>query len=45
MPDVAADDGDAELADWLVAENMPFATGDTIATVDTEKAVGRAVTR
>ena len=39
MPEVAANATEAVLADWTVAENAPFDAEDTIATVETEKAV------
>jgi pyruvate dehydrogenase E2 component (dihydrolipoamide acetyltransferase) len=39
MPEVAADATEAVLAEWMVAENADFAAMDTIATVETEKAL------
>ena len=39
MPEVAANATEAVLADWTVAERSAFADRDTIATVETEKAV------
>ena len=39
MPEVAANATEAVLADWTVPENASFAAEDTIATVETEKAV------
>jgi pyruvate dehydrogenase E2 component (dihydrolipoamide acetyltransferase) len=39
MPEVAAGAGEAVLAQWGVAEGEAFATGETIATVETDKAV------
>ena len=39
MPEVAANATEAVLAQWLVAENADFAAMDTIATVETEKAL------
>jgi pyruvate dehydrogenase E2 component (dihydrolipoamide acetyltransferase) len=39
MPEVAANTTEAVLADWVVAERASFAARDTIATVETEKAV------
>jgi pyruvate dehydrogenase E2 component (dihydrolipoamide acetyltransferase) len=39
MPEVAANATEAVLAEWLVAENADFAALDTIATVETEKAL------
>jgi pyruvate dehydrogenase E2 component (dihydrolipoamide acetyltransferase) len=39
MPEVAANATEAVLAEWMVAENVPFAALDTIATVETEKAL------
>ncbi|RYU08842.1 dihydrolipoamide acetyltransferase family protein [Nocardioides iriomotensis] len=39
MPEVAANATEAVLSDWTVAENASFAAEDTIATVETEKAV------
>ena len=39
MPEVAANAVEAVLQSWPVAENTPYATGDVIATVETEKAV------
>jgi pyruvate dehydrogenase E2 component (dihydrolipoamide acetyltransferase) len=39
MPEVAADSTEAVLAEWMVAENADFAALDTIATVETEKAL------
>ncbi|WP_030483386.1 dihydrolipoamide acetyltransferase family protein [Nocardioides aequoreus] len=39
MPEVAANATEAVLADWLVAEAADFAVGDTLATVETEKAL------
>src|SRR4051812_6903319 len=38
MPEVAAGSADALLAEWLVAENAEFAQGDTLVTVETDKA-------
>lgn len=39
MPEVAANATEAVLAEWLVAERGEFAATDTIATVETEKAL------
>lgn len=39
MPEVAANATEAVLAEWVVAENAEFAAADTIATVETEKAL------
>lgn len=39
MPEVAANAVEAVLQEWPVAENVPFSAADTIATVETEKAV------
>jgi pyruvate dehydrogenase E2 component (dihydrolipoamide acetyltransferase) len=39
MPEVAASAVEAVLAGWPVAEGTSFATGDVIATIETEKAV------
>jgi pyruvate dehydrogenase E2 component (dihydrolipoamide acetyltransferase) len=39
MPEVAANATEAVLSDWTVAENAPFSAEDTLATVETEKAV------
>ncbi len=39
MPEVAANATEAVLQAWQVAENQPFGAQDTIATVETEKAV------
>ncbi len=39
MPEVAANAAEAVLQGWPIAENTPFAAGDVIATVETEKAV------
>ena len=39
MPEVAANALEAVLQDWPVPENTPYAASDTIATVETEKAV------
>src|SRR5665811_1720317 len=39
MPEVAANAVEAVLSQWPVPENMPFRSQDTIATVETEKAV------
>jgi pyruvate dehydrogenase E2 component (dihydrolipoamide acetyltransferase) len=39
MPEVAANQTEAVLQDWTVAENAPFSAADAIATVETEKAV------
>jgi pyruvate dehydrogenase E2 component (dihydrolipoamide acetyltransferase) len=39
MPEVAANATEAVLAEWMVAENADFAAMDTIATVETEKAL------
>ena len=39
MPEVAANATEAVLSDWTVAENASFAAEDTLATVETEKAV------
>ncbi|MEU8247173.1 2-oxo acid dehydrogenase subunit E2 [Nonomuraea sp. NPDC048916] len=39
MPEVAANAVEAVLQGWPVAERSPFATGDVIATIETEKAV------
>ena len=38
MPEVAAGTTDALLSEWLVAENAEFAQGDTLVTVETDKA-------
>ncbi|HEV3355750.1 MAG TPA: dihydrolipoamide acetyltransferase family protein [Pseudonocardiaceae bacterium] len=38
MPEVAAGATEAVLSEWLVKENAPFATGDPIAVVETDKA-------
>ncbi|TRW78583.1 2-oxo acid dehydrogenase subunit E2 [Mycolicibacterium sp. 018/SC-01/001] len=38
MPEVAAGTTDALLSEWLVAENAEFAEGDTLVTVETDKA-------
>jgi pyruvate dehydrogenase E2 component (dihydrolipoamide acetyltransferase) len=39
MPEVAAGAGEAVLAEWLVAERAEFAAADTLATVETDKAM------
>lgn len=39
MPEVAANAAEAVLQDWPIAENTAFSAMDTIATVETEKAV------
>jgi pyruvate dehydrogenase E2 component (dihydrolipoamide acetyltransferase) len=39
MPEVAANATEAVLAEWMVAEHATFAATDTIATVETEKAL------
>ncbi len=39
MPEVAADSAEAVLQDWVVAENTEFSAAETLATVETEKAV------
>ncbi|MDQ4055555.1 MAG: 2-oxo acid dehydrogenase subunit E2 [Actinomycetota bacterium] len=39
MPEVAADATEAVLAEWMVAEHGTFAATDTLATVETEKAL------
>jgi len=39
MPEVAANALEAVLSNWPIPENTPFRGGDTIATVETEKAV------
>ena len=39
MPEVAANATEAVLAEWLVSENAEFGALDTIATVETEKAL------
>lgn len=39
MPEVAANAVEAVLSEWPVPENVPFRSKDTIATVETEKAV------
>ncbi|MGI5461181.1 dihydrolipoamide acetyltransferase family protein [Streptomyces sp. CA-249302] len=39
MPEVAANATEAVLAEWMVAENADFAAMETIATVETEKAL------
>lgn len=39
MPEVAANATEAVLADWLVAEDGSFEPADTLATVETEKAL------
>jgi len=38
MPEVAAGTTDALLSEWLIAENAEFAAGDTLVTVETDKA-------
>lgn len=39
MPEVSADALEAVLSEWQVPENTPFTAGDSIATIETEKAV------
>jgi pyruvate dehydrogenase E2 component (dihydrolipoamide acetyltransferase) len=39
MPEISANTVEAILSEWPLAENSPFAAGDAIATVETEKAV------
>lgn len=39
MPEVAANATEAVLSDWTVEENVDFATGDTLASIETDKAV------
>ncbi|WP_405728902.1 2-oxo acid dehydrogenase subunit E2 [Streptomyces sp. NBC_00028] len=39
MPEVAANATEAVLAEWIVAENADFAARETIATVETDKAL------
>jgi pyruvate dehydrogenase E2 component (dihydrolipoamide acetyltransferase) len=39
MPEVAANATEAVLQDWALTENQPFSAEDTVATVETEKAV------
>jgi len=39
MPEVAAGAAEAVLAEWLVAEHAEFAAADTLATVETDKAM------
>jgi pyruvate dehydrogenase E2 component (dihydrolipoamide acetyltransferase) len=39
MPEVAAGAAEAVLAEWLVAEQAEFAAADTLATVETDKAM------
>jgi pyruvate dehydrogenase E2 component (dihydrolipoamide acetyltransferase) len=39
MPEVAANAGEAVLQGWTVAVGVPFAAGDVIATIETDKAV------
>jgi pyruvate dehydrogenase E2 component (dihydrolipoamide acetyltransferase) len=39
MPEVAAGAAEAVLAEWLVAERAEFAAADTLATVETDKAM------
>jgi pyruvate dehydrogenase E2 component (dihydrolipoamide acetyltransferase) len=39
MPEVAANAVEAVLSQWPIPENTPFRAGETIATVETEKAV------
>lgn len=39
MPEVAANTPEALLATWLVEPHMPYAAGDALVTVETEKAV------
>lgn len=39
MPEIAANTPDATLVSWTVAENVPYAAADAIATVETAKAV------
>ncbi|GII64343.1 acetyltransferase component of pyruvate dehydrogenase complex [Sphaerisporangium krabiense] len=39
MPEVSANAVEAVLQEWQIEENMPFSADDTIATVETEKAV------
>lgn len=38
MPEVAAGATEAVLSEWLVRENVPFAAGDLVAVVETDKA-------
>lgn len=39
MPEVAAGTGSAILSTWLIAESAPYAAGDIIAVIETDKAV------
>ena len=39
MPEVAAGAAEAVLAEWIVAERAEFAAADTLATVETDKAM------
>ena len=39
MPEVAANATEAVLSDWAVEENAEFAVGDTLASIETDKAV------
>lgn len=39
MPEVAAGAAEAVLAEWVVAEHAEFAAADTLATVETDKAM------
>lgn len=39
MPEVAADSAEAVLQDWVIAENEEFSATETLATIETEKAV------
>ncbi|MGN6578246.1 MAG: dihydrolipoamide acetyltransferase family protein [Nocardioides sp.] len=39
MPEVAADSAEAVLQEWSVPENQTFSATDTLATIETEKAV------
>jgi hypothetical protein len=39
MPEVAANAVEAVLSEWPIPENTPFRSADSIATVETEKAV------
>jgi pyruvate dehydrogenase E2 component (dihydrolipoamide acetyltransferase) len=39
MPEVAADSAEAVLQEWAVPENQTFSAEDTLATIETEKAV------
>ena len=39
MPEVLAGATTATLCDWLVKESQPYAAGDVLATIETDKAV------